>query len=123
MNIDLNENIRIVSQFNEALNDANIEAMMELTTEGTIFENTSPSPDGERYEGKTKVRAFWEDFFRSSTSARIEIEEKFSTDTRCIMRWTYHWKNTQGGEGHIRGVDIYRIENKRIAEKLSYVKG
>jgi hypothetical protein len=39
------------------------------------------------------------------------------------MRWTYHWKNTQGGEGHIRGVDIYRIENKRIAEKLSYVKG
>ena len=38
MNIDQNENIRIVSQFNEALNDANIEAMMVLTTENTIFD-------------------------------------------------------------------------------------
>jgi len=123
MNIDQNENIMIVRQFNEALNNANIEAMMALTTENTVFENTSPAPDGERYEGKANVRAFWEDFFRSSTSARIEAEEIFSADTRCIMRWIYRWKNAHGEEGHIRGVDIYRIENKRIAEKLSYVKG
>jgi hypothetical protein len=39
------------------------------------------------------------------------------------MRWTYHWANAQGESGHIRGVDVYRLADGLITEKLSYVKG
>ncbi|MBI5954229.1 MAG: nuclear transport factor 2 family protein [Chloroflexi bacterium] len=117
------DGIEIVRRFNDALNAADVNAMMALTTEDTVFENTSPAPDGERYSGKTQVRAFWEDFFRSSSSARIETEEIFALGERCVMLWTYHWTDNNGAEGHIRGVDVYRLKDDLIAEKLSFVKG
>ena len=50
--------IEIVRRFNDALNAADVNEMMALTTEDTVFENTSPAPDGERYSGKAQVRAF-----------------------------------------------------------------
>ncbi len=27
------------------------------------------------------------------------------------------------GEGHVRGVDVFRVRDGKVAEKLSYVKG
>jgi hypothetical protein len=31
--------------------------------------------------------------------------------------------DNNGAEGHIRGVDVYKLKDNLIAEKLSYVKG
>ncbi|NLF11421.1 MAG: SnoaL-like domain-containing protein [Anaerolineaceae bacterium] len=115
--------VRLVEQFNEALNARDVDAMMALMTEDCVFENTSPAPDGVRYEGQEAVRAFWVDFFRTSRQPRIEIEEVLAAGDRCVMRWIYHWVDDQGHPGHVRGVDIYTIRAGRIAEKLSYVKG
>jgi hypothetical protein len=42
---------------------------------------------------------------------------------RCIMRWRYDWVDEAGNAGHVRGVDIVRVQNGLIVEKLSYVKG
>ena len=123
MNTDQDKAIEVVQKFNKALNAADVESMLAMTTEDTVFENTSPAPDGERFEGQAQVRAFWQDFFRGSSSAKIEIEEIFSVGDRCIMLWTYRWQGNDGGTGHIRGVDIYRLRDNLIAEKLSYVKG
>jgi steroid delta-isomerase-like uncharacterized protein len=116
-------NLQVVIAFNEALNRRDMDAMMRLMTEDCIFDNTSPAPDGTRYQGQAAVRAFWEDFFRNSSKATITIEEIFEMDNRCVMRWRYDWLDLQGKAGHIRGVDIYKLENGLIAEKLSYVKG
>jgi len=115
--------IQVVERFNEALNAHDVDAMMELMTEDCVFENTSPAPDGVRYEGKEAVRASWVEFFRTSAQPRIEIEEILAAGDRCAMRWIYHWVDKQGHPGHVRGVDIYTIRSGRIAEKLSYVKG
>jgi hypothetical protein len=38
------------------------------------------------------------------------------------VQWTYHWIK-ESGAGHVRGVDVFRIHNGKVAEKLSYVKG
>jgi steroid delta-isomerase-like uncharacterized protein len=113
----------IVIRFNNAVNRRDLEAMMRLMTEDCLFENTYPPPDGVRYEGQAAVRAFWEAFFRSSDQAQFDIEEIFGLENRCVMRWTYHWVDQAGQTGHIRGVDVYRLANGLIAEKLSYVKG
>jgi ketosteroid isomerase-like protein len=123
MNTNQNNGIETVRQFNNALNAADVNAMMALTTEDTVFENTFPAPDGERFSGKAQVRAFWENFFRSSSSAKIETEEIFALGDRCIMLWVYNWTGANGATGHIRGVDVYRLKDNLIAEKLSYVKG
>jgi ketosteroid isomerase-like protein len=117
------ENMEIVRRFNEALNRADLETMTALLSEDTIFENTDPAPDGARYTGKSNVRAFWQEFFLGSASAHIEVEEIFASENRCSMRWTYHWRDLDGHDGHIRGVDIYRLRDGLITEKFSYVKG
>ena len=115
--------IALVQAFNDALNARDVDGMMQRMTADCVFENTDPPPDGARFAGQAAVRAFWEDFFRGARESRITAEEIFAAGTRCVMRWRYDWVGLDGRVGHVRGVDVYRIENGLIAEKLSYVKG
>ncbi len=115
--------IRIVLDFNDAFNRHDVAGMMKLMTDDCVFENTDPAPDGTVYSGKEAVTQFWQDFFRESPHAHIEIEEIFGMGLRCIMRWKYSWEDAEGKEGHVRGVDIFQIKDGLISEKLSYVKG
>lgn len=58
-----------VKEFNDAFNQHDVNAVMALMTDDVVFENTSPAPDGARYEGQAAVRRFWEEFFASSPNA------------------------------------------------------
>jgi hypothetical protein len=51
--------------------------MMALMAEDCVFENTYPPPDGTRFQGQDAVNGFWEEFFRLSPAAQIDIEEMF----------------------------------------------
>ncbi len=115
--------VRLVLAFNEAFNRRDVEGMMRLMSEDCVFENTDPAPDGTVYSGREAVTQFWRDFFRKSPQAHIEIEEIFGLGFRCVMRWRYDWVDAAGQKGHVRGVDIYRVKQGLISEKLSYVKG
>ena len=115
--------IRIVLEFNEAFNRHDVTGMMQLMSDDCIFENTDPAPDGAVYSGKEVVTQFWRDFFRESPHAYLEIEEIFGLGERCIMHWRYSWVDIGEEKGHVRGVDIFRVRNGAIREKLSYVKG
>ena len=116
------QTLSIIDRFNEAFNRHDVDAIMALMTDDVVFENTSPSPDGERYEGRAAVRGFWERLFASSPSAHFAAEDIFAGGDRCTVRWRYTWKNSDG-EGHVRGVDVFRVRDGKVAEKLSYVKG
>ena len=111
--------MRLVLEFNEAFNRHDVTGMMKLMSEDCVFENTNPAPDGTLYKGKEVVTQFWQGFFRESPKAHIEIEEIFGFGNRCIMRWKYSWAE----QGHVRGVDIFKLKEGLICEKLSYVKG
>jgi steroid delta-isomerase-like uncharacterized protein len=112
-----------VRRFQDAWNAHDLDGVMALMTEDCVFESTWPPPDGERVAGHEAMRAFWARFFEQSPAARIEVEELFGCDDRATMRWRYRWTGAGGQEGHVRGVDVYRVREGRIAEKLSYVKG
>ena len=114
--------LTVVHQFNDAFNRHDVDAIMALMTDDCVFENTRPAPDGTRYAGQDAVRAFWQQFFANSPQARFEFTDLFAAGDRALVRWTYHWiKN--GAAGHVRGVDVFRIRDGKVAEKLSYVKG
>jgi limonene-1,2-epoxide hydrolase len=115
--------VRVVLEFNEAFNRHDVAAMMQLMSDDCIFENTHPAPDGAVYSGKEIVAQFWQDFFRQSPHAHIQIEEIFGVGIRCIMRWRYDWVDAAGVKGYVRGVDIFQVKNGAIHQKLSYVKG
>ena len=119
----IEEPLRLVLRFNEAFNHHEVAAMMALMSDDCIFENTAPAPDGTVFRGKEAVTQFWLDFFRASPQARITIEETLSAGFRCVIRWRYDWVDAAGKEGHVRGVDLFRVKDGLICEKLSYVKG
>lgn len=119
----LESSMRLVLEFNDAFNNHDVPGMMKLMSEDCVFENTDPAPDGTRYFGKEAVTQFWQDFFRESSQAHIDIEEIFGMGPRCIMRWKYSWVDSTGQPGHVRGVDIFEERGGLLIEKLSYVKG
>jgi uncharacterized protein (TIGR02246 family) len=112
----------IVDAFNEAFNRHDVDAIMALMTDDCVFENTRPAPDGTRVTGQDAVRSFWTQFFERSPQARFDTEEIVESDDRCVVRWVYHWVR-DGTPGHVRGVDLFRVRDGKVAEKLSYVKG
>ena len=115
--------LQTILRFHEPFSRGDVDAIMAATADDCTFENTYPPPDGMRVQGAAAIRAFWEAFFQASQNPRIEAEEIFACGDRGVMRWIYRWEDDDGAPHHIRGVDIFRIRNGQIAEKLSYVKG
>ena len=111
-----------VERFNEAFNRHDVDGVMAAMTDDCIFDNTRPPPDGERFVGQEAVRRFWEAFYQRSPHARFDTEEIFASGDRCVVRWVYKWIRDDK-PGHIRGVDVFRVRDGKVAEKLSYVKG
>ena len=113
----------VIERFNAALNNHDVDAVMALMTPDCVFENTFPAPDGERFEGQPAVRAFWQQLLAGSPQAHFTTEELFTAGDRAVVRWCYAWIDGAGASGHVRGVDLFRVREGHVAEKLSYVKG
>ena len=109
---------RVIEAFNDAFGRHDVDGVMALMTDDCIFENTLPPPDGERHVGQAAVRAFWARFFKDTPQARFESEEVVVAGDRAVVRWRFDW-----GDGHIRGIDLFKVRDGKVAEKLSYVKG
>ena len=113
------EILDVAGRFEAALNAHDLDAAMNLVADNVVFESTTPAPDGARYEGRDALRQVLGEMMASTPEARFSTEEEFSDGTdRAVVRWRYDW-----GEGHVRGVDILRIRDGKIAESLAYVKG
>ncbi len=116
----------VIERFNTAFNRHDVDRVMELMTDDVVFENTGPAPDGTRHVGQDDVRQFWEQFFADSPNALFEVEDQFIAGDRCAIAWRYTWRPAgAAGEdpGYVRGVDLFRVRDGKVAEKFSYVKG
>ncbi|BCJ77516.1 hypothetical protein CS0771_70600 [Catellatospora sp. IY07-71] len=107
----------LISAFNDAWNGHDLKHALELCTADVVFESTNPAPDGRRFEGRDEVREAWRPVFEQ-LEGRFDIEELTVAEDLAVQRWRYDW-----GSGHVRGVDVIRVRDGRVAEKLSYVKG
>jgi ketosteroid isomerase-like protein len=119
---DATDALAVVSRFNEAFDRGDVDAVMALMTEDCVFESTSPAPEGERHLGQAAVRKYWESFFGTTEAPRFENEELFVAGDRVVSRWRFSWGSGEEG-GHVRGVDLYRVRDGKVSEKLAYVKG
>ena len=117
------ETLALVEAFNEAFNRHDVDAIMQAMTEDCVFEGTSPTPDGQRFQGQEAVRAVWEGLFGSTPQAYFETEDIFAHGERCVGRWIFTWVNGEGNPARLRGVDVFTVRDGKVAEKCSYVKG
>jgi ketosteroid isomerase-like protein len=107
----------VVEAFGRAWAGHDLDAAMAFLSDDCIFDSTGPAPDGSRHVGLAEVRRAWEPIFEDASS-RFEAEETFSAGDRVVQRWRYDWDG-----GHVRGVDLFKLRDGKITEKLSYVKG
>jgi uncharacterized protein (TIGR03086 family) len=115
--------LEVIERFGNAFDTADLETAMSLVTDDIVFESTSPAPDGTRLEGADAVRAEWARLFADTDDPHFETEETVLLGERAVVRWQYSWRDASGARGHVRGVDVLRLRDGKIAEKLSYVKG
>jgi ketosteroid isomerase-like protein len=109
--------IELVERFGAVWAAHDLDATLELITDDCVFDATGPAPDGVRHQGPDAIRKAWQAIFDDAAS-RFEVEEIFAASDRVVQRWRYSWDG-----GHVRGVDLFRVRDGRVAEKLSYVKG
>lgn len=111
------DTLATIVRFNTAFGRQDVDAVMALMTDDVVFEDTSP-PDGGRHVGQDAVRAAWTALFTGNPNGRFTTEHAVIAGDRATYQWVYDW-----GDGHIRGIDLFRVEGGKVAEKLSYVKG
>lgn len=111
-----------IDRFNEAFNRHDADAVEALLTDDTVFEDTSPAPDGRRVVGKAAVAQFWRDWFARNPDAHFDAEEIIVSGDRAVVCWIYR-KMRNGQPWHIRGVDAFAVRDGKVAAKLAYVKG
>lgn len=107
----------VVAAFGEAWGNHDLDGALAFLGEDCVFDATGPAPDGTRCVGRDAIREAWAAIFADEASS-FEPEETFGAGDRVVQRWRYGWEG-----GHVRGVDLFKVEDGRITEKLSYVKG
>jgi ketosteroid isomerase-like protein len=112
----------IIDNFNDAFNRHDVFGLEALLTDDTVFENTSPAPDGRRIEGKPAVLDFWRAWFAHNPEARFDTEEIIVSGNRGTVRWVYR-KTRNGQPWHLRGIDVFTVRDGKVSAKLAYIKG
>jgi uncharacterized protein (TIGR02246 family) len=111
-----------VDALNDAVNRHDAAAVAAAMTEDCVFESTVP-PEGVRHVGRAAVESFFRSLFDSAGERSFEAEETFAAGDRVVVLWRHRWVDAAGQAGSIRGVDVFRVRDGKVAEKLSYVKG
>jgi len=106
-----------IERFHDALNAHDIHAVAACISDNCVFEDTAP-PDGTRHAGREAMLQAVRQFFTNSPTATFSVEDMFIAGDRAMVQWRYTWS-----EGHVRGVDVMRVADGRVAESFAYVKG
>jgi limonene-1,2-epoxide hydrolase len=112
------QTLATIEAFNEAFNLHDINAVLKLTTEDIVFENTS----GGRFEGQEAVRAVLTRAFELMSLGWFDTEDVFAVEDRCVVLWTYTFNREKPEGSQVRGLDVFRVRDRRVAEKYSSVK-
>ncbi len=111
-----------IERFNDAFNRHDADGVSAMLTDDTVFEDTSPAPDGKRVEGKAAVSEFWRAWFAKNADAHFDAEDVIVAGDRVTVLWVYR-KMRNGEPWHLRGVDVFTVRDGKVAAKLAYVKG
>jgi hypothetical protein len=109
--------LALVEAFGAAWARHDLDAAVMFLSDDCVFDATGPAPDGAQHVGPDAIRQAWQAIF-DDPSSKFETEEIVSFGERVVTRWLYSWSG-----GHVRGIDLFKVEEGRITEKFSYVKG
>lgn len=116
MTLDTTEVIR---RFNDAFQQHNPHAIPDLVAEDCVLENTSPAPDGMRFERRAACAGFWQKL-AADAGISFDLENVIIYGERAVILWRLH--SGPGLQDSVRGVNLMRVRDGEIVEALGYVK-
>jgi uncharacterized protein (TIGR02246 family) len=120
MAMERGELAELVVQFTEAFNREDLDGVMSFMAEDAVYDEFN----GTINRGTAAIRAAFEPQFRGDYGKlRFHTEDLFvdAAAGKALIRWLCTLE-TRRGPSAWRGLDILRVENGRITEKLTYAK-
>ncbi len=108
--------LAVAAAFAAAWDAHDLEATLALVTDDCIFESARPEVNGDRVQGREALRSTWGPSFVAG-GGTMEVEETFAAGDRVVQCWRF-----VAGTQVVRGVDVLRVRDGKICEKLGYVK-
>jgi ketosteroid isomerase-like protein len=112
--------IDVIRRYNDAFGQHDPAAIADLVGEDCVLENTSPAPDGARFEGRDACVAFWQEI-AADPSLAFQVEDVVVTDERATIFWRLRFGPSAADA--VRGVNLMQVRDGKIVEARGYVKG
>ena len=114
----------IMTRWNEAWNEHNLDEVAELFHDDIIFENWT----GAKVKGAKALKEAWEPWFKNHGGFCFKTEDLFIDEEaqKVLFQWSLDWpsieKRYRGKLEHRRGVDVMHFEDGKIIRKYTYSK-
>ena len=100
----------LMDRFTAALSAHDLDTALTLVTDDIVVEPTSPPPMAPATKAARPSRRSGETCWPRPRVPGA-VEEQFSDGSgRAVVCWRHDW-----GEGHVRGVDIIRVQDGHLA--------
>jgi hypothetical protein len=110
----------IIRRFNDVFQRHDPSPLQDLVAADCVIENTTPAPNGARFEGRDACIGLWTRI-ATSQGMRFEIEDVAIAGDRATIRWRLIWGERE--QDSVRGVNLMRVKDGQIIEARGYVKG
>lgn len=109
----------VLDLYNEAFHSHDPRLLADLVAEDCVIEDTGPTPDGARREGRRACLARWS-ALAADENLDFSPEPAEILGDLAVAPWTLRWG--PGDADRVRGVNLIRIREGRITEARGYVK-
>ena len=109
--------------FADIMNSHDAGRFAELVSEDYVQHNPAVAP------GRAGVVAFMGHWFETLSDTSVSVEDAFAAGDRAVGRYAYRARHTgpfvgvppSGAEINMRSIDIWRVENGKLAEHWDVV--
>ena len=113
--------LSLIRRFEGAFTPLDVDALMADMTDDCVFEHVAPEAVSfGRHEGQAAVRAVWESMEHHFPGFTMEANDIFASGNRATCRWTMRWRQPDGSQATLRGVDVFTVRDGKVAEKMMY---
>jgi ketosteroid isomerase-like protein len=113
----------LLKGFLEAFNRHDLDAIMDYFAEDCVFYLPRGSaPHGNRYVGKTEVRAGLSTRFEGIPGVHYGDDRHWVCDDFGVSEWTLTGTSKSGQKIEVRGVDLLEFVDGKITRKDSFWK-
>ncbi|QJP14803.1 nuclear transport factor 2 family protein [Starkeya sp. ORNL1] len=121
--MDATDNLRLMELHCDAWNSHRIERLMALFAEDCVFEAAAGKHAfGERYSGFDSVKRAFAAIWEAFPDSRWEEAQHVVCGDQGFSEWTFRGTRADGVFVTVRGVDLLRFKDGKIARKDTFRK-